>query len=120
MASVAKNTRSNGSSRKSPRRTKSVAFALCVRKGPDCRDLRLATLYPLVSDPDARREGYLRVVDESGEDYLYPAQYFVRRRLLVKLARLLTQRAHDSSILDSAEESKRRHSAGKSSRRSSR
>ena len=31
----------------------------------------------MLPDPDAMRDHYLRVVDESGEDYLYPAQRFV-------------------------------------------
>ena len=30
-----------------------------------------------VSDAAAKREGYLRIVDASGEDYLYPESYFV-------------------------------------------
>lgn len=34
-------------------------------------------LYVVVPDADADREGDLRVVDESGEDYLYPADWFV-------------------------------------------
>jgi len=32
--------------------------------------------------PGGSREGYVRVVDESGEDYLYPAQYFAPLRFL--------------------------------------
>ena len=31
----------------------------------------------MLPDPDADREGDVRVVDESGEDYLYPADWFV-------------------------------------------
>ncbi len=34
-------------------------------------------LYRCVADPDAEREGMLRVIDESGEDYLYPAHLFL-------------------------------------------
>ena len=34
-------------------------------------------LYVVLSEPDAAREGDVRVVDESGEDYLYPADWFV-------------------------------------------
>jgi len=51
-------------------------FLLCVRnKG--CEDLELRKLYERLPDKVATREGYVRVVDESGEDYLYPAKYFV-------------------------------------------
>ena len=55
-------------------------FALCVRND-ECEDLELRKVYVVVSDRRAAREGYVRIVDESGEDYLYPASYFVRVRL---------------------------------------
>jgi len=51
-------------------------FLLCVRnKG--CEDLDLRKLYEQVPDARAAEGGYVRVIDESGEDYLYPADYFV-------------------------------------------
>jgi len=51
-------------------------YLLCVRnKG--CEDLELRKLYEQLPDPRAVKDGYVRVVDESGEDYLYPAAYFV-------------------------------------------
>jgi hypothetical protein len=53
-----------------------VEFALCV-KNDDCDDLELRKIYRLLPDEEAAKEGYLRVVDESGEDYLYPESYFV-------------------------------------------
>ncbi len=33
--------------------------------------------YQILSDEEAGRDGYIRVVDESGEDYLYPESYFI-------------------------------------------
>jgi hypothetical protein len=51
-------------------------FLLCVRnKG--CEDLEPRKLYEQLPDSRAAEDGYVRVVDESGEDYLYPADYFV-------------------------------------------
>ena len=51
-------------------------YLLCVRnKG--CEDLELRKLYEQLADPRAAEDGYVRVVDESGEDYLYPSDYFV-------------------------------------------
>ena len=51
-------------------------FLLCVRnKG--CEDLELRKLYEQLPDARAAEDGYVRVVDESGEDYLYPGDYFV-------------------------------------------
>jgi hypothetical protein len=52
------------------------SFAVCVAsQGAD--DLQIWKLYRVLSDKAAATEGYLRVVDESGEDYLYPAKRFV-------------------------------------------
>ncbi|MDZ4686454.1 MAG: hypothetical protein SH850_15400 [Planctomycetaceae bacterium] len=52
------------------------SFAVCVAAdGSD--DLRVWKLYRVQEDREAEREGYLRVVDESGEDYLYSASRFV-------------------------------------------
>ena len=55
-------------------------FVLCVRND-DCEDLELRKVYAVVPDKRAERDGYVRVVDESGEDYLYPESYFVSVKL---------------------------------------
>ena len=57
-------------------------FALCV-ENKDCEDLEKRKIYQVLHDEEAEKEGYLRVIDESGEDYLYPQSYFV----LVQLPR---------------------------------
>lgn len=41
-------------------------------------DLELRKVYEVVPDQAAAKEGYVRVLDESGEDYLYPGSYLVR------------------------------------------
>jgi hypothetical protein len=51
-------------------------FAVCVAN-EGCDDLQIWKLYRVLADATAAAEGYLRVVDESGEDYLYPATRFV-------------------------------------------
>jgi hypothetical protein len=51
-------------------------FALCVRN-EHCEDLEVRKVYQVVPDSEAAEEGYIRIVDESGEDYLYPVSYFV-------------------------------------------
>jgi hypothetical protein len=51
-------------------------FALCI-VNKDCDGLEIGKVYQIVPDDAAAKEGYLRVVDESGEDYLYPESYFV-------------------------------------------
>ena len=56
--------------------TSLAQFVICVRNN-DCDDLELRKLYQVLPDPEAEQDGYVRIIDESGEDYLYPASYFV-------------------------------------------
>lgn len=51
-------------------------IALCIDDA-DCDDLEKRKLYQILPDEEATQEGYLRVVDESGEGYLYPESYFI-------------------------------------------
>jgi hypothetical protein len=51
-------------------------FALCV-ENRECEDLEKRKIYRVLWDDDAAKEGYLRIVDESGEDYLYPESSFI-------------------------------------------
>lgn len=51
-------------------------FALCI-ENRDCDDLEKRKIYQILPDEEAAQEGYLRVIDESWEDYLYPASYFI-------------------------------------------
>lgn len=54
----------------------SPAYLLCVSPGEN-EDLQVRRLYRLLPDASAARSGYVRVVDDSGEDYLYPAACFI-------------------------------------------
>ena len=67
-------------------------YAVCVRN-EDCEDLETRKVYRVLADRRAAKDGYLRVVDESGEDYLYPESYFVPVRLPAKARRALVQTA---------------------------
>ena len=58
-------------------------YLLCV-DNKDCEDLQKGKVYPLLADAKAKREGYVRVIDESGEDYLYPESIFVPVDIPVK------------------------------------
>ncbi len=64
-------------------KAKKKRFALCV-ENKDCEDLEKRKIYQVIFDNDAADEGYLRVIDESGEDYLYPESYFVLIELPIK------------------------------------
>jgi len=58
------------------RQTQEPKFVLCIRND-ECEDLELRKVYQVLPDKKASQDGYLRIVDESGEGYLYPESYFV-------------------------------------------
>jgi hypothetical protein len=51
-------------------------FAICIR-AEDSDLLTLRRIYEILPDESAAKAQYLRVIDDEGEDYLYPASYFV-------------------------------------------
>ncbi|MEM6449359.1 MAG: hypothetical protein AAF703_03495 [Cyanobacteria bacterium P01_D01_bin.105] len=53
------------------------SFAICIAN-EGCDDLQILKVYQLLPDKQAAEENYVRVVDDSGEDYLYPANRFVK------------------------------------------
>ncbi len=65
-----------------PNKPKEHLFALCI-ENKDSEDLEKRKIYQILPDEEASKEGYLRIIDESGENYLYPESYFI----LVKLPR---------------------------------
>ena len=67
-------------------------FAVCVDNGGYPASLEPRKLYEVLPDSDAQPHGQLRVVDESGEDYLYPARYFRLVVLPPALDRILRRR----------------------------
>ena len=67
----------------------SGSFALCVEDG-GMEDLEARKLYQVLPDQEAAREGYIRVVDESCEDYIYASDLFVPVRLSAAVMRRLT------------------------------
>ncbi len=52
-------------------------FAVCVRNEGYEAALERNKIYLILPDADAAKDGDVRVVDESGEDYLYPATWFM-------------------------------------------
>jgi hypothetical protein len=63
-------------------------FALCI-ENQDCDDLEVGKVYRILPDKVAAGANHVRVVDESGEDYLYPASSFVFVELPSKAERAL-------------------------------
>ena len=64
-------------------------FAICVQNR-GAEDLDVCKVYRVLPDRAAAVEGYLRVIDESGEDYLYPADFFVPLALSREVERALS------------------------------
>ncbi|MBI4322110.1 MAG: hypothetical protein HY675_26765 [Chloroflexi bacterium] len=68
--------------RKTIRRTDDVSkFAVCINNAGYPAFLELHKIYRVVPDDDAARDGDVRIIDESGQDYLYPADWFVPVKL---------------------------------------
>ena len=59
-----------------PRGLRRKRFVVCVRNTGYPASLELRKIYQALPDDDAAAHGLVRVVDESGEDYLYPAKFF--------------------------------------------
>jgi hypothetical protein len=57
-------------------RTK-TKFLLCVKNDGYAASLELRKVYSRIADRKAEEQNLVRVIDESGEDYLYPASNFV-------------------------------------------
>ena len=81
------------------------SFALCVEDG-GMEDLEARKLYQVLPDREASREGYVRVIDESGEDYIYPSDLFVAVKLPAAVARRL--RSQTKATTPAARRSMRR------------
>ena len=58
-------------------RTKLKPFALCIDNANYRASLIPGKVYRIVPDPKAARDELVRIVDESGEDYLYHKSHFV-------------------------------------------
>ena len=51
-------------------------FVICLRNTGHPASLQLQKVYRVLPDSQAESDGDLRVIDESGEDYLFPREYF--------------------------------------------
>jgi hypothetical protein len=52
-------------------------FVICIKNSGYLASLELRKLYEVLDDPEAEKDEMIRVIDESGEDYLYPSDMFV-------------------------------------------
>ncbi|MGH7213333.1 MAG: hypothetical protein ACREIT_00925 [Tepidisphaeraceae bacterium] len=64
-------------------------YVVCIRNHGYPEALELRKLYRVIPDAKAARIGYVRVIDESGEDYLYPKRFFAPVTLTPPVRRAL-------------------------------
>ena len=76
-----------------PRRNASPKYVLCINNGDYPASLEVRKAYRVLPDRGAAAHRLLRVIDESGEDYLYPREFFVPLKL-PRAAALAVSRRH--------------------------
>lgn len=64
-------------------------FVVCIKNAGYPASLELHKIYRVLPDKTAAEDGDVRVVDESGEDYLYPAGYFAPIKVPAAVEKLL-------------------------------
>jgi hypothetical protein len=67
-----------------------LEFVVCINNVDYPTSLELHKIYRVIPDEDAAVEGDIRVIDESGEDYLYPSSYFVS----IKVPQIVKESLH--------------------------
>ena len=77
---------------KQPRKAP-VRFAVCIKNKGYEASLEVGKFYRIVCDEEAEERGYLRVIDESGEDYGYSAGRFISIDVPKPLERVLLKAA---------------------------
>lgn len=66
-------------------------YLICIRNDDYPASLEVRKVYRTIADAEAASHGLVRVIDESGEDYLYPEDYFVTIELPQAAARAFTR-----------------------------
>ena len=67
-------------------------FGICINNADNPASLELRKIYRLIPDEGAAENELVRVIDESGEDYLYPADFFVAIDLPPKVEEIFEQK----------------------------
>ncbi|HEX7708953.1 MAG TPA: hypothetical protein VF701_21030 [Thermoanaerobaculia bacterium] len=70
------------------------SFAVCVRNDEYEAAIELRKIYEVLDDADAEPHELIRVIDESGEDYLYPREWFMPLDLPQSVGEVIVEIAH--------------------------
>lgn len=95
MASENENSKSNGSSIDRSRRRRALnavkaRFVLCTDSG-DSVDLEPRKVYQVLGDREAVDNGLIRVIDDSGDDYLFPIDWFIPIRIPTRSQKMVRE-----------------------------
>ena len=69
-------------------------FAVCIRNEDHEESLELKKIYELLEDARAEEHDMVRVIDEEGEDYLYPREWFLSIELPQRIEQAILELAH--------------------------
>jgi hypothetical protein len=67
-------------------------FLLCIDNEGYEASLEMRKLYENISDKEAERHNQVRIIDESGEDYLYPSHFFALVKLSTQIKSKIVER----------------------------
>lgn len=73
-------------------------FVVCIWNDNGETDLHILKVYVQIPDSNAEQDGMIRVIDESGEDYLYPTDYFLPLELPKSAEKILDRAAELQSV----------------------
>ena len=68
-------------------------FLLCIDNEGYGASLEIRKLYETIPDKEAERHNQVRIIDESGEDYLYPSRLFAPVRLSIQTKNRILEKA---------------------------
>jgi len=72
-------------------------FAVCIKNTGYVASLELRKLYEVIEDPEAEKDDMIRIIDESGEDYLYSSERFVFAPLPASVEQAVLQATETAS-----------------------
>jgi hypothetical protein len=73
------------------RQDEATRFAVCLNNTDYPASLELYKIYRVIPDEEAALDGDIRIIDESGEDYLYPADFFAEIELPLAVKQAILQ-----------------------------
>ncbi len=73
-------------------------FVICIERGDYRSTLAVGKVDAALADAIGEEHGLIRVIDETEEDYLYPADWFIPIRLPAAARKALSAKAHARAV----------------------